>query len=75
MPTDSSSTESGALLDRSGLITSAELAEFLVIAPKTLRQWRYLGKGPESVRVGRCVRYDPAAVRRWLAERTGPEAA
>jgi Helix-turn-helix domain len=54
------------LLDRDKLITPAELADFLGIPPKTLRQWRYLGTGPDGIRVGRHVRYRPEAVRAWL---------
>jgi len=56
------------LLDRDGLISPPELAAFLSIPPATLRQWRYLGVGPRSLRVGRHARYDPADVRRWLAD-------
>jgi hypothetical protein len=54
------------LLDRDKLITPAELADFLGIPPKTLRQWRYLRTGPDGIRVGRHVRYRPEAVRAWL---------
>ena len=32
----------------------------------TLYQWRYLGTGPTAYRVGRHLRYDPAAVQAWL---------
>jgi hypothetical protein len=56
------------LLDRDRLITPNELAAFLAIPVKTLRQWRYLGVGPKGLRVGRHVRYEPAEVRRWLDE-------
>jgi hypothetical protein len=54
------------LLDRDGLITTAELAAFLSLPVQTLRQWRYLGVGPKAFRVGRHLRYEPAEVRRWL---------
>ena len=56
------------LLERDGLITPAELAAFLFVPVKTLRDWRYQGVGPEGLRVGRHVRYEPAEVRRWLVE-------
>jgi len=54
------------LLDRDGLITTAELAAFLSLPVQTLRQWRYLGVRPKAFRVGRHLRYEPAEVRRWL---------
>jgi hypothetical protein len=56
------------LLERDGLITPAELAAFLSVPVKTLRDWRYQGVGPEGLRVGRHVRYEPSEVRRWLIE-------
>jgi hypothetical protein len=59
---------SPGLLDRDGLITTAELAAFLSLPVKTLRDWRYTGVGPRAFRVGRHLRYEPAEVRRWLAE-------
>jgi predicted DNA-binding transcriptional regulator AlpA len=54
------------LLQRDRLITTAELAEFLSMPVRTLRQWRYLGVGPKAFRVGRHLRYEPSEVRRWL---------
>lgn len=54
------------LLERDGLITTAELAAFLSLPARTLRQWRYLGVGPKAFRIGRHLRYEPAEVRRWL---------
>jgi hypothetical protein len=56
------------LLDRDGLITIAELAAFLSLPVKTLRDWRYTGVGPRALRVGRHLRYEPDEVRRWLVE-------
>jgi len=56
------------LLDRDGLITTDELAAFLSLPVKTLRDWRYTGVGPRALRVGRHLRYEPAEVRRWLED-------
>jgi predicted DNA-binding transcriptional regulator AlpA len=56
------------LLDRDGLITTAELAAFLSLPVKTLRDWRYTGVGPRALRVGRHLRYEPSEVRRWLTQ-------
>ena len=41
---------------------------YLGIPVNTLYQWRYLGNGPRSYKVGRWVRYDPDEVRKWLSE-------
>jgi hypothetical protein len=59
---------SPGLLDRDGLITTDELAAFLSLPVKTLRDWRYTGVGPRALRVGRHLRYEPAEVRRWLED-------
>ena len=74
MTTDPAPTEVAALprrpgpglLERDGLITTAELAAFLSLPVRTLRQWRYLGVGPKALRIGRHLRYEPSEVRRWL---------
>lgn len=52
------------------LLTESELSERMKVAVATLRRWRWSGGGPPFVRVGRCVRYDPAHVRAWLDART-----
>jgi excisionase family DNA binding protein len=53
-------------LDR--LLSADEVAEFLGIPIATLYQWRHKGIGPGAYRVGRHLRYEPAAVREWLDE-------
>ncbi|MGW5053141.1 helix-turn-helix transcriptional regulator [Actinokineospora sp. NPDC004072] len=45
-----------------------DLAAFLKVPAKTLREWRHKGTGPEYVRVGKHVRYDPRKVTAWLAQ-------
>ncbi len=50
------------------LWTIQDVSAFLVVPVATLHQWRYLGLGPSAYRVGRHLRYDPAAVRSWLSE-------
>lgn len=47
-------------------MTPEELSEMLQVPPRTLETWRYRGGGPPCIRIGRHVRYDPAAVRRWI---------
>lgn len=43
-----------------------DVAHYLGVPVATLYQWRYLGYGPKSRRVGRYVRYEPADVRAWF---------
>jgi excisionase family DNA binding protein len=50
------------------LWTTQEVAAFLGVPVPTLHRWRYLGEGPEAFKVGRHLRWDPEAVRRWLVE-------
>ena len=50
------------------LWSTAEVAEYLGVPVKTLHKWRYIREGPPSFKVGRHLRYDPDAVRRWLVE-------
>lgn len=49
-----------------------EVADYLGIPVNTLYQWRHKGTGPAAFRVGRFLRYDPAAVRSWLADHSEP---
>lgn len=51
-----------------------EVAAFLGIPEKTLRNWRYLGRGPRYVRVGKYVRYRWEDVEGWLAQQAAAEA-
>lgn len=48
----------------------SEAASFLGIAPKTLRNWRSLGKGPASVMVGSRPRYRLIDLERWVRVNT-----
>lgn len=48
------------------LITTAEAAALLRVAPETLRYWRWRGEGPRSFRAGRRVLYERADVVAWL---------
>lgn len=49
------------------LIAPADLAEQLSVTIGQLAQMRYLGTGPEYVKVGTRVRYAPSDVQAWLA--------
>lgn len=50
------------------LLTTGDVAGRLGVPPRTLEQWRYLGRGPAYVRVGAHVRYRAADVGQWLDE-------
>lgn len=47
-----------------------QVAAYLGVPVQTLYAWRKRGYGPPAGRVGRHLRYDPAAVRAWFAEQT-----
>jgi excisionase family DNA binding protein len=56
--------------DRSGwerLLTVEDVAELLAVPVRTLYTWRYRGEGPPALKLGGHLRYEPAALRRWLA--------
>lgn len=48
-------------------------AEFLGVAPQTVRKWRHLGRGPAFIRLGDSMKsrvvYDPAVLRAWIDAR------
>ncbi|HET8581735.1 MAG TPA: helix-turn-helix domain-containing protein [Jatrophihabitans sp.] len=50
-------------------LTPDELAALLRRTPKTLRSWRYLGKGPAYVRIEGRALYPARAVDAYLAAR------
>lgn len=50
------------------LLTQEQAGEMLCISPKTLEQWRYLGKGPRFIRMSsRAVRYSQETIEAWLS--------
>lgn len=59
---DSASTTS----ERVPLLTPAEVATYLQVSEKTLANWRYLGRGPRFVKVGRDIRYRESDLEHWL---------
>jgi excisionase family DNA binding protein len=48
------------------LLTADEAAEYLRLSRKQLQQWRYFGRGPTYVKVGRGVRYRRSDLDAWL---------
>lgn len=52
------------------LLTEQEAANYLNISPETLKKARLYRKGPDFVRVGRCIRYQKAALLSFLIDNT-----
>lgn len=44
-----------------------EVSAYLGVPVKTLYQWKWRGECPPVRKIGRHLRYDPAAVKRWAA--------
>lgn len=47
-------------------MTSSDLAEILGVSPRTVETWRSTCEGPDYVKIGQQVRYDPVDVQAWL---------
>ena len=65
----------GNMRNMDRLLTPNEVADVLQVPAGTLPQWRYLGRGPRYVKIGRHVRYRPTDVEHWIEEqasRVGP---
>lgn len=50
-------------------LKTAEAAAFLQVQPTTLEQWRWNGKGPRFIKMGRCVRYRRADLEAFIEGR------
>lgn len=50
------------------LLTTAEAAASLHIAPITLARWRAAGRGPNFVRIGKKLFYRPTDIDAWVDE-------
>ena len=64
------------------MVNEYEAARILGLSVKTLRRWCWAGKGPNFVKIGSAVRYEPSelsavitAGRRKSTSDPGPEAA
>jgi excisionase family DNA binding protein len=44
-----------------------EVSTYLGVPVKTLYQWKWRGEGPPVRKIGRHLRYDPAALKNWVA--------
>ena len=59
---------------RAPLATPEEVAEYLGLTAKTLKNWRSLRIGPRYLKTGGRVRYRWADVEKWHDERAGAAA-
>jgi excisionase family DNA binding protein len=50
------------------LWTVEDVSAYLGVPVKTLYQWKWRGEGPPVRKVGRHLRYDPVAVKRWVSK-------
>ncbi|MEU8485747.1 helix-turn-helix domain-containing protein [Streptomyces sp. NPDC048641] len=64
---DPHSTLRDGLPDR--YLTPDDIAEIFDVPLETVYQWRKKRTGPPGFRVGKHLRYDPTAVRSWVADR------
>ena len=51
------------------MVTTKELAELIGVPVTTLNNWRTLGRGPRSFRLGRSVKYVVTDVAAWIESR------
>ena len=51
---------------RPKLLKESEAAAILNIEVATLRRWRWAGTGPEFLKIGAAVRYDPAVLEAFI---------
>ncbi|MFF7020677.1 helix-turn-helix domain-containing protein [Streptomyces klenkii] len=63
----------GGLPDR--YLTPEDIAALFGVPLETVYQWRRKRTGPPGFRVGKHLRYDPADVQRWTAERKADQSA
>ncbi|MGW7272280.1 helix-turn-helix domain-containing protein [Streptomyces sp. NPDC054864] len=69
---DPRTTLRGGLPDR--YLTPDDIAEMFEVPKETVYQWRRKRTGPPGFRIGKHVRYDPAAVRAYVTERQKADA-
>jgi excisionase family DNA binding protein len=54
-----------------GLETPVETAAYLKVPVATLYNWKYTGRGPRYIKVGKHLRYRRSDVDRWLDAQSG----
>jgi len=63
-------TTTGASMEVESLWSIDQVAAYLKVPVQTLRTWRKHRTGPRAARIGKHLRYDPAHVRAWVAQRS-----
>lgn len=53
-------------MERDPFRTANEVSEQTLVPVGTLRYWRHIGTGPESIKLGRRVVYRQSAVDAWI---------
>jgi predicted DNA-binding transcriptional regulator AlpA len=60
-------------LDVTALLDERRLAERLGVSCSTLQSWRYTGRGPRYIKIGRLIRYQLSEVDAYIhAQTRGP---
>lgn len=72
-PTDPHGALQAGLPD--AYLTPEDIAALFRVPLETVYQWRKKRTGPPGFRAGKHVRYDPIAVRAYVAERMAADAA
>jgi hypothetical protein len=49
------------------LLKEHEVAKLFRVSVQLLRKWRANGDGPEHVKLGKCVRYHPDDIERYIS--------
>lgn len=57
-------------MDIKKLLPPKDAADRMGLKHRTLEHWRWRGKGPDFIRIGGRVMYDPEALQRWLDKNT-----
>lgn len=64
------SSTSEQVRDGSQLLDEGRLAERLGVSRSTLQSWRYSGRGPRYLKIGRLIRYQESDVEAYLRAQT-----
>jgi predicted DNA-binding transcriptional regulator AlpA len=51
------------------LLTERQASDYMAVTVAALRKWRWQGRGPIHLKIGRLVRYRPEDIEQWLSSR------
>ena len=63
------------MTEMDAVLSTEQVSAYLQIPVNTLYGWRYHGKGPRAIQVGRHLRYRRSEVDRWLDEQARSQGA